>query len=167
MFSVSSIICGFAFIWVAHSEHTEQETSLPKLQDIIVEAATILNASCGEPCLEVLRHVNDSTKKIDGTSSHLHTLFSRLGSSGLHQVWRYLAFVTLCVPREPTCSCQVRQAKLMEDNMQMMRAQKEFSDDSVSSKFLQVGMRHVPCRTSSECQLLELRANRFTLWPTL
>mmetsp|Transcript_60951 Transcript_60951/g.161868 ORF Transcript_60951/g.161868 Transcript_60951/m.161868 type:complete len:229 (-) Transcript_60951:81-767(-) len=139
MFSVSSIICGFAIIWVAHSEHTEQEASLPKLQDIIVEAATILNGSCGEPCLEVLRHLNDSSKPFDGTSSLLHTLFSRLGSSGLHQA---------------------QQAKLMEDNMQMMRAQTEFSDDSVSSKFLQVGVRHAPCRTSSECQLLELRANR-------
>ena len=46
----------------------------------------------------------------------------------------------------------------MEDNMPRMRAQTEFSDDSVSSIFLQIGTRHGLCRTSSECQLLEHQA---------
>ena len=31
----------------------------------------------------------------------------------------------------------------------------------MTSKFLQIGSRSVPCTTPSECQLLELRANRF------
>ena len=71
MFRVSCITCGFATTWIAHYEHTEQKASLPNLQDIIVEAATILNGSCGELCVEVLRHLNGSTMPFHGTSSFL------------------------------------------------------------------------------------------------
>ena len=89
MFRVPSVLVCFAMVLCSRSEDTEpQDAPLLPLQDMFVGAATSLNESCGEPCLEVLRNLTDSAEPFGEDVSRVHTLLLHLGSAGMQQVRR-------------------------------------------------------------------------------